>query len=184
MMATKIIPDFSEEDKQRFLSKIEKTEDCWIWKNCVDEFGYGAIWYRGSGYRAHRIMWALTYGQPGNLLVLHKCDNPKCVNPDHLFLGNHQDNGIDMIKKGRGNFQKRPDTRPRGDRHKSRTMPERTLKGEQHGCAKLTNEDVIFIRKAGRKADRNALAAQFHVNRFTIDKILYGTLWKHLPINP
>jgi hypothetical protein len=85
---------------QRFNERFEKNEStgCWIWTGCRDSKGYGRINHTG----AHRISWALFRGAiPVGLHVLHKCDTPLCVNPEHLFLGTHRDNVADMVKKGR-----------------------------------------------------------------------------------
>lgn len=87
----------------RFESKIERIPfySCWLWMGAVAK-GYGASYLQGGESRAHRIAWILYKGKiPGKLWVLHKCDNPICVNPDHLYLGNAQDNTNDMIVRGR-----------------------------------------------------------------------------------
>lgn len=81
---------------------------CWIWKGWVDKDGYGKTSHKGVSYTTHRLSWILAHGDvPNSLWVLHRCDNPSCVNPTHLFLGNAKDNSQDMVSKGR-NFQTRP----------------------------------------------------------------------------
>lgn len=91
--------------QDRFWLHVDKSGDCWLWTGATDHNGYGKVDYRTPLRRtlgAHRISWMLRYGDiPNGLKVLHKCDNPKCVNPDHLFLGTHQDNMDDMVAKGR-----------------------------------------------------------------------------------
>jgi len=92
------------EYKKRFWNKIEKKEPdkCWIWKGAKQKSGYGRFKINGKLYLAHRVCYELTFGIiPNNLWVLHKCDNPKCVNPHHLFLGTRSDNMNDALKKGR-----------------------------------------------------------------------------------
>lgn len=85
--------------EERFLDKVNKTDACWMWVGARNKRGYGNI----QGVLAHRISWELYNGPiPDGLLVCHRCDTPGCVNPDHLFLGTHQDNSRDMIAKGRG----------------------------------------------------------------------------------
>lgn len=91
--------------EERFWEKVNKTEDCWLWTAAKKEFGYGVIGCpdkRGQTLRAHRVSWKIANGEiPKGLFVLHKCDVPACVNPDHLFLGTRQENTDDMVAKGR-----------------------------------------------------------------------------------
>lgn len=89
----------------RFWPKVDKSENCWLWRGSRQTHGYGTFYYQGTMHLSHRISWILTYGEiPTGLCVLHKCDNPPCVNPQHLFLGTHVDNMIDRERKGRGKF--------------------------------------------------------------------------------
>lgn len=92
--------------KRRFLTKIEKTETCWVWTGFRDRGGYGRVHYVGRKTFAHILSYQLFVGDTGNKCVLHKCDNPSCVNPDHLFLGTRKDNAMDMISKGRSPIMK------------------------------------------------------------------------------
>src|SRR3990172_9835358 len=91
--------------EKRFWNRVEKTDKCWIWLGPKDAFGYGLIGSGGRGsptIRTHRLSWTLSNGQiPKNLLVLHCCDRPGCVNPAHLFLGTQRDNMRDMNRKCR-----------------------------------------------------------------------------------
>jgi hypothetical protein len=81
---------------------VKSENECWIWRPGKNRQGYGKICIARQEYRAHRVAWELKFGKiPDGMLVLHKCDNPSCVNPGHLFLGNHQDNTNDCISKGR-----------------------------------------------------------------------------------
>lgn len=91
---------------------------CWHFKGPISNNGYGKVGWHGKVLHAHRLSYILLVGDPGELFVLHKCDNRKCVNPEHLFLGTAKDNTHDMLKKGRhkslkpvtvkpGNFCKR-----------------------------------------------------------------------------
>jgi hypothetical protein len=117
-------PTFS----QRFWAKVKKTETCWTWTAYRDPQGYGtfSVGPRATHapHRAHRVAWELTNGQiPDGSLVLHRCDNPSCVNPKHLFLGTHQDNQRDKVAKGR---------QATGLRNGKHTKPEKTPRGDNH----------------------------------------------------
>lgn len=103
--------------------------------------------------------------------VCHRCDNPACVNPDHLFLGTHTDNMRDMISKGRAN-------KSAGAAHWSKTRPEKTLKGMAHPRAKLSENDVLAIRADPRS--NYAIANELGVSRELIRKIRNNALWRHL----
>lgn len=86
-----------------FWAKVEKTATCWLWKAQQTHNGYGRFWLKGKLQRAHRVSWQLHFGDiPLNQFVLHRCDTPQCVNPEHLFLGTQQDNVNDRERKGRG----------------------------------------------------------------------------------
>lgn len=88
--------------KNRFYKYLEKKDSCWEWINHINKTGYGAIIFENKKIGAHRASWLIHYGEiPKELYVLHRCDNRKCVNPEHLFLGTAKDNMRDMIEKGR-----------------------------------------------------------------------------------
>lgn len=93
----------SPEFLKRFWSKVNKTKSCWEWIACVNEAGYGMIGTTGKKIdRAHRVSYRIHFGEiPERMFVCHKCDNPRCVNPEHLFIGTNQDNVNDMILKKR-----------------------------------------------------------------------------------
>ena len=91
----------SESDISRFWSKVDITDDCWEWTACKTSFGYGQLGIDGIMTNAHRISWEISNGPiPDGMVICHKCDNPGCVNPDHLFAGTHKDNIADCISRG------------------------------------------------------------------------------------
>ncbi len=161
-----------------YWSKIDRAdspEPCWLWQEGTDSDGYGKCRVPGfSERRAHRIAYMLTYGPiPDGLWVLHKCDTPRCCNPAHLFLGTVVDNTADMTAKGRV---------ARGDRHSSRTHPERIRRGECCSFAKLTAENVRLIRTAYARGGVKyaTLAEQYGVSPATIGKVIRKTQWAHV----
>lgn len=89
-------------DPQRFLNKLDRSGECWLWKGGVDKDGYGKVTIDYRTWKASRAAWHLLVGPiPEGMLVLHKCDVPLCCNPDHLWLGTQSDNIRDMDSKGR-----------------------------------------------------------------------------------
>jgi len=100
-----LIPTISDVFKKEFWSQVEikGTDECWFWLGgSRDQRGYGVVWTGGKMIRCHRLSILLTYGiDPGENLVLHDCDNPCCVNPNHLYIGTDQNNSQDRINRGR-----------------------------------------------------------------------------------
>ena len=155
--------------ESKFWDRVEKTPSCWNWIGSLDGNGYGKMTKPGQcdrSLRAHRISWELAYGQiPNGLLVCHKCDNPACVRPEHLFLGTQKDNVQDAIQKGRLN-------------------PAQCNQpfGENNGRAILTNAQAEQIREIyshkgerySRLITQRKLAKQFNISRRTIADILSG----------
>lgn len=111
----------------RFWEHVEKTDACWNWTGCVDVKGYGSIsTSRGSRpLQAHRVSYQIANGPiPDGMMVLHRCDNPRCVNPSHLFLGTAADNTHDMMSKERGHWQRKA---PRHNWRRRTLLKERIL---------------------------------------------------------
>lgn len=149
----------------RFWAKVEilGTDECWPWLASRDRHGYGHIGLGGreggTGY-APRVSWELHNGPiPEGLWVLHRCDNPACVNPAHLFLGTPKDNTADMMVKGRAN----------------------RARGEDSGGAHFTAEQVVEIRAThARGRSMRALARQHGVSHSTISAMVHLRTWSHV----
>ena len=111
MRITKKIPKLTEVDLAKFEACVEKKEEgCWEWLASTKPAGHGQICLQGSILLAHRVAYAIAYGDPGQLQVNHKCNNPKCCRPDHLYAGTQQQNLLDidpevrMLRNGRLTF--------------------------------------------------------------------------------
>ena len=145
--------------EERWRTKFKISENgCWNWTSSKDLAGYGMIKHKnGKQIKAHRFSWMLYKGEiPDNLFVLHRCDNRLCVNPEHLFLGTHQDNMDDMVAKGR--------------------LP--AHRGENNGFAKLTASQVIKIRSDGRSQSK--IAADYGIAQTQVSHIKLRKQWTHI----
>lgn len=155
---------------ERFWGFVSKrgSDECWPWSGAIrGRTGYGGIRINGQVAGAHRVSWELHNGPiPAGLLVMHKCDNPPCVNPAHLFVGTVKDNSVDMYQKGRSVQQ---------------TRPHLLVRGERVNTARLTAEQVQTIRTlyaAGRSVA--ALAHEYDVYERTIDNVVKRRSWRHV----
>lgn len=154
-------------DVKRFWLNVKKSDGCWLWTGYCNKyrFGYGSFWNHGKPGKAHRFSWEIHNGPiPKGMQVLHDCDNPPCVRPDHLFLGTQLDNLNDMRSKGRGFVP-----------------PAGTAKWELHGNARLTKLQVREIRALAIKAKTHLeLAERFGVSRTQISRIIRNERWREL----
>ncbi len=161
--------------EDQFWSKVDKSGECWIWTGAKFPFGYGNVRMNGERY-AHRVAWTMARGPiPADLYVLHVCDVPACVNPDHLWLGTKAENNADRKSKGRNG-------RAVGGLNGRYTHPETTARGERNGFSKLSEADVREIRArraAGEKL--REIAELFGVAKQTVHSIVHGRLWAHVP---
>lgn len=141
-------------------SRVEKQSNgCWNHPGSPRQ-PYASVCWRGIDTTAHRLAWTLTYGPiPAGLCVLHDCDNKRCCNPSHLFLGTHQDNSSHAVLHGRypmgdaHHARLHPEKLARGDRHPSRTHPERMPRGDKHKNTKISDADVKVIRRRYRDGE-------------------------------
>lgn len=134
------------------------TNGCWVWNRSLHDDGYARIRHEGKEYRVSRIMWEYMTGQkiPRGMYACHKCDNPLCVNPDHIFIGTHKDNMHDAAIKGRTNRPK-PEESPR---------------------AKLTWEQVRAIREELKTSTTRAVAKKYGMGKSTVHQIGANETWK------
>ncbi|MBI2934659.1 MAG: HNH endonuclease [Chloroflexi bacterium] len=117
----------------RFWGKVTKSDGCWLWNGAEGAHGYGSINYGGKHYRPSQLSYTLHHGTiPQGFEILHTCDTPKCVRPDHLLLGTHADNMRDMTIKGRNGFKVKPGSIVRGDRHPARIKKLRNSPSVEH----------------------------------------------------
>lgn len=158
---------------ERFWIKVNKASDCWEWTGARLPAGYGVFWVNGKNEGAHRVSWQLHKGPiPDGLWVLHKCDNPRCVRPDHLFLGTPKDNTQDCQRKGRGGDSGIGDWVLQN----VHLIPH----GEEHSQAKLSAEAVSIIRAELRSGkSQRSLARHFKVNQSTVRDIAINKTWRH-----
>ena len=153
---------YTPKDISRFYSYVKiMPSDCHEWQGVCNSQGYGQFCIDGKMMLWHRVAWEIVNGPIlDGLLCLHRCDNPLCCNPVHLWLGTQGDNMRDCVGKGRAN-------RP---------------KGEDHPMAKLTEEDVAEIREAyaGGGCTQRQLAHRFRVTQGVIGPIVRREAWKHV----
>jgi len=137
-------------------------DECWEWRGCRTKGNYGrASWYGHNGKRmrgAHRVAFLITHGvDPGPLQVCHKCDNPPCCNPNHLFLGTQEENHADKARKGR------------------------SPKGSRNWMSNISERHVLEIRQLRKDGLTNQqIARRFACSPSTISHICTGRTWKHV----
>ncbi len=184
-------PQYTPKVVSRFWSKVDRSggpDACWLWTTSTFGSGYGQFKLEPRNLRAHRVAWEITHGcVPDGLFVLHRCDNRRCVNPAHLWLGTHKDNMADMQRKGRA---------ATGDANGSRLHPERLVRGDVHparktlfwrcgtdnGEAKLTEQQVQWIRTRWECGGVRLqdLAVMYGVSKQTIWKVVNRKSWRHI----
>lgn len=146
----------------RFWFRAIKGDGCWAWRGSHDWRGYGCLG-RGRGQsslKAHRVSWTIHNGPiPEGMFICHRCDNPGCCRPDHLFLGTHKENMADMVRKGRS-----------APKH-----------GTLCGLSKLTDDDVLAILdELADGRTKTDVAKKFGVTDVNIGHIARGRTWRHV----
>lgn len=143
----------------RFWNKVDKSNECWEWTGAKTKEGYGRFWLNDNTVMAHRFSWIEKNGPiPNGLFVCHKCDNPRCVRPDHLFLGTSSENSLDAVRKLRKSV------------------------GTLNGRAKLTDMQVIEVRTLYAIGNTSCarLGVKFGVSHSMIYDIVSHHNWQHL----
>lgn len=192
MQATIPITGVSESTVERVFSRINKDGPlpdqenpfysgmgkCWEWMGGTNKQGYGR---QAVGYKmmlAHRVVYTLLKGAiPHGAIACHRCDNPLCVNPDHVFLSDRKENAADRVAKGRGSV-----VRNCGERNGAFTKPEKILRGEAVGTSKFTESQVLDIRRRLAVGDTNQtiIAREYGVTAPAISAIFLRKIWKHI----
>lgn len=145
-----------EEARDRFFSKVNKTDSCWLWTSAKHRNGYGCFTMNKKDNSAHRLSWLLAgHTIPEGHLIRHKCRNRHCVNPEHLETGTYKENQMDRVRDG-------TDSR-----------------GEKHGQSKLTEDQIRAIR-ARHTENQRGLAKEYGVSQRAIFDIIHRRTWKHL----
>lgn len=148
---------------------------CWEWRGTVSRLGYGRFYYpRYRSHRVNRIALQIALGRElsSEEHVLHRCDNPPCCNPEHLWVGTVYDNIQDRVQKGRS---------ARGANHRSKLYPELVPRGSAHGMAKHTEDEIISVKvMLADGLTHRQIETITGVGRSTVSKISRGIQWSHV----
>lgn len=151
----KAVYGITTQERLDLYKEVDPVTGCWNWTGCLTKYGYGKWLAYGKQARVHRLQYILIHGEiDARLAVCHKCDNRRCFNPDHLFLGTIADNQRDMAEKGR------------------------SARGERNGFSKLTAAQVLDIYSA--PGLYKLIAEKYGIARVTVSEIKRGKSWGHL----
>lgn len=143
----------------KWIQSIQESDDCIEWPFALVPAGYGSAYLNGNTICAHRLSFMIHRYDPGDLFVLHSCDNPRCCNPRHLRAGTHQDNMNDKNSRGRGNY----------------------FRGEQTSQSKIKEQDVRDIRLLYSRGMSQAKIGMFYeLHQGTVGEIVRREIWKHV----
>ena len=167
--------NIKQSDIDRFWGHVDKKSEteCWVWKKALCQRGYGKFQVGRKETKAHRLaLVASGFEIPEGMFSCHKCDNPPCCNPNHLFIGSPADNQRDMANKGRSCI---------GEKNPSKTRPE-LFRGERNHGHKLTEKIVSQLRENPPiGANMNSEALKYSVSASVLRGAILGDTWKHLP---
>ena len=152
--------DITDKVVRRFwkYAQAGNKDECWEWQGVINWLGYGCFQLNYKMVKAHRVSWEIHKGEiPPGLKALHRCNNRRCINPHHLYLGTQSDNIKQAVRDG--------------------TL--KPMQGESHPRHKLTTEQVLVIR-ASHNLSYRELASKYHVSRITIGEIMTRRSWKHV----
>lgn len=149
-------PEHAPFDVDRFWEQVDQTDSgCWEWTGARTQKGYGRMSVDDADRYAHRLSHLLHHGDPDESFVLHHCDNPPCVNPDHLYAGNRGDNQRDAEERGQWNER-----------------------GENNSQSKLSRDEAMDIRRRANGDETNAsLASEYEVSKSLVSRIKTGKRW-------
>lgn len=159
MIRKRRIHPYNAKAMQRLMALVEITDDCWFFIGSLNSDGYGNFQYKGKSDKAHRVSWKIHNGPiPEGMHVLHRCDNPACVRPDHLFLGTHQYNMADRDRKKRASGGRKI--------------------GERNNFAKITEAEVKAIRRDTRRLVD--IAPEYGLSISAVGFIKQRKTWRHV----
>ena len=155
---TGLLPQKTERERFDEYAGSGSPDECWVWRGGLSQAGYGKFWRNGRTDLAHRVMYEYTLGAvPDDMWVLHRCDNPPCMNPRHLFLGTHADNENDKDAKGR------------------------RKRGSQTRKSKLDEARVTQIREMhAAGVQQKTIAREFGVDITTVNDVVHRHTWRHV----
>lgn len=184
-----MFPDFTPKQIASFWNRVDRTADadCWEWQGKRIAKGYGKFIHQQNNvireFLTHRMAYFLTYGSiPKGKIICHKCDNPACCNPSHLYAGTYSQNNFDTCRRGGKKGKGWNAVRCSGDSHWSHRRPDAVTRGSKVGGSKLTEADVVEIRRRYSSGEKvKALSAEFGIHEMSVYPILQRKTWRHVP---